>query len=108
LQADGTSSFELNFAADDPTFAGHFPGHPLLPGVFQLEMARIAAEWMEGCKYSVNEIVKSKFQRPILPGETVKLNVKLSEIEGVISVRANFLCGGQSAGETFLKLRRCD
>ena len=42
--ADGTAIFEFRFGADDPVFAGHFPNRPLLPGIFQLEMARVAAE----------------------------------------------------------------
>ncbi len=102
--ADGAHAFEFNFSADDPTFAGHFPGRPILPGVFQLEIVRLAAEWIQNRKFDVQEIAKAKFQRPILPGEILKLNLKLAEAGGVISARANFSCGGQPAGEAFLKL----
>ena len=42
--ADGLRTQEFCFRADDPTFAGHFPTRPILPGVFQLEMARMMAE----------------------------------------------------------------
>lgn len=104
LLADGASAFEFNFSQDDPTFAGHFPGRPILPGVFQLEIVRMAAEWIQNRPLTVHEIAKAKFQRPILPGEMLKLNLKLAETDGVISARANFVCGGQPAGETFLKL----
>lgn len=102
--ADGAQAFEFNFSADDPTFAGHFPHRPILPGVFQLEIVRMTAEWIQNRPLAVQEIAKAKFQRPILPGETLKLNLKLSEADGVISARANFTCGGQPAGEAFLKL----
>ena len=103
-QADGANRFEFNFPASDPTFAGHFPGRPILPGVFQLEIVRLAAEWIQNRALAVQEIAKAKFQRPILPGETLKLNLKLTEADGVISARANFSCGGQPAGEALLKL----
>lgn len=103
-QADGAHAFEFNFSVDDPTFAGHFPGRPILPGVFQLEIVRMAAEWIQNRPLAVREIAKAKFQRPILPGETLKLNLQLSEADDVISARANFSCGGQPAGEAFLKL----
>jgi 3-hydroxymyristoyl/3-hydroxydecanoyl-(acyl carrier protein) dehydratase len=106
LQADGSHAFEFNFSADDPTFAGHFPNRPILPGIFQLEIIRMSAEWILNCKLSVQEIAKAKFQRPILPGEILKLNLKLSEVENIISARGNFVCGGQPAGEAFLKLCR--
>ena len=105
-QADGTQTFEFNFRADDPTFAGHFPGRPILPGVFQLEIARMAAEWLLNCRLSLQEVVRGKFQRPVLPAETLKLSLKLAEADGVISVRGSFICGGQPAGEAFLKLCR--
>jgi|SRR5665213_536530 len=103
-QADGANLFEFNFSADDPVFAGHFPNRPILPGIFQLEIARMAAEWIQNRPLAVQEIAKAKFQRPVLPGEILKLNLKLSEAGGVFSARANFICGGQPAGEAFLKL----
>jgi 3-hydroxyacyl-[acyl-carrier-protein] dehydratase len=104
--ADGTIVFEFCFGADDPVFAGHFPNRPLLPGVFQLEMARAAAESVLNCPLAVREISKAKFQRPILPDEIVRLELKLSEADGAIQARANFSIGGRSAGETILLLWR--
>ena len=103
-QPDGASGFEFNFSADDPVFAGHFPTRPILPGIFQLEIVRLAAGWTREKSFTVKEIAKAKFQRPILPGETLKLNLNLTEADGVVSARANFTCGGQPAGEAFLLL----
>ena len=105
-QNDGAHAFEFCFNADDPVFVGHFPGRPILPGIFQLEIVRLAAEMVLRDKLSVTEIAKAKFQRPILPDETLKLSLKLSETDGTISARGQFVCGGQPAGEAFLKLCR--
>jgi len=102
--ADGASAFEFNFPANDAVFAGHFPQHPILPGIFQLEIVRLAAGWLRDKKFSISEIVKTKFQRPIVPGETLKLSLKLADENGAVSARANFTCGGQPAGEAYLKL----
>jgi 3-hydroxyacyl-[acyl-carrier-protein] dehydratase len=104
--ADGANVFEFCFRANNPVFAGHFPNRPLLPGVFQLEMARVAAESIFDCPLAVREMSKAKFQRPILPDETVRLELKLSETEKIIQARANFSVKGQVAGETILLLWR--
>lgn len=104
--SDGATVYEFKFAANDPTFAGHFPGRPILPGVFQLEMARAAAEWTLVCPLAVREIIKAKFQRPILPDETVRVELKLAEADGAIRTRASFSVNGQAAGETTLSLCR--
>jgi 3-hydroxyacyl-[acyl-carrier-protein] dehydratase len=104
VQPDGAHTFEFSFSPEDPVFAGHFPNRPILPGIFQLEIVRMAAEWIHNRPLAVGEIAKAKFQRPILPGEVLKLSLKLSEAEQVVSARANFVCGGQPAGEAFLKL----
>jgi 3-hydroxymyristoyl/3-hydroxydecanoyl-(acyl carrier protein) dehydratase len=105
-QADGAAVFEFRFGAEDPTFAGHFPSHPLLPGVFQLEMTRAAAEWVLHCPLAVREIRKAKFQRPIFPAEIVRLELKCSEAGGSIRAQAAFSVGGQRAGETTMTLWR--
>jgi 3-hydroxymyristoyl/3-hydroxydecanoyl-(acyl carrier protein) dehydratase len=104
--AEGANVFEFRFGVGDTAFAGHFPNRPLLPGIFQLEMTRAAAESVLGCPLAVREISKAKFQRPILPDEIVRLELKLSEADGAIQARANFSMGGQPAGETILLLWR--
>ena len=106
LNADGTTTFQFKFAASDPVFAGHFPGHPILPGVFQLELVRVAAEVMRACPLAIGEVRKAKFQRPILPDEVVALELKLSDDGGTLQTRAVFSVGGQPAGETILQLWR--
>lgn len=106
--ADGVAMFEFRFGAEDPTFAGHFPTHPLLPGIFQLEMARAAAEWVLNRRLAVREIGKAKFQRPIHPAEIVRMELKWSEAGDTIRVRASFSVGGQRAGETSMKLWRSE
>src|SRR5215510_8329714 len=103
-EPDGTASVEFRFSATDPVFAGHFPNQPLVPGVFQLEMARLGAEWLIGEQLGVREISKAKFLRPIIPTELVRMHLRLSESNGDIAVRATFSVGGQAAGETVLKL----
>src|SRR5687768_17286056 len=81
-EEDGTFSLEFCFSAADPLFAGHFPHRPMLPGVFQLELARVAAELALETRLAVIEISKAKFVRPILPTEKVRACLKLSEKPG--------------------------
>lgn len=108
MQRSGADSavLEFRFAASQPVFAGHFPGHPILPGVFQLEMARVAAEAVAGSKMVVREIVKAKFRRPIRPEETIHVEVKLVAQADSSQARATFSVSGQPAGETILQLTR--
>jgi 3-hydroxyacyl-[acyl-carrier-protein] dehydratase len=104
--ADGASVFEFRFRADDPVFAGHFPARPLLPGVFQLEMARVAAEAVLQSPLAILEITRAKFLRPIIPEETVRVELQVSDNPGTIGARASFSVHGQPAGETVLILCR--
>ena len=105
---EGATVVEFKFDPADPTFAGHFPGRPILPGVFQLELTRVAAELALGCSLSVREIRKAKFQRPILPGEMIRLELKLSEQNGAIQAHADFFVDGRAAGGTILFLCRSE
>ena len=106
--ADGATMLAFKFGAADPVFAGHFPGRPILPGIFQLELARVAAESVLHCALAVREIRKAKFQRPVLPDEVVRMELKLLNKDGVIQAHAVFSVGGQAAGETILLLWRSE
>ena len=102
--AEGVARFEYNYPATDEVFTGHFPDRPILPGIFQIEIVRQAAEAVLNRALALQEIVKTKFQRPILPGEVLKLELKITAVEAGQSVRGTFTCGGQPAGEVLLKL----
>lgn len=106
--ADGSTTWEFCFPMSDPVFTGHFPGRPILPGIFQLELARNMAEKVLGCELAVREIVKAKFQQPVLPNETVRAELKLADKDGAIQSRASFSVKGRAVGETILSLCRND
>lgn len=107
-EPDGSAEVEFRFDPADPVFAGHFPKQPLVPGVFQLEMARMGAEWLTGGQLCVREIARAKFLRPIVPTELVRMNLKVSDSNGTISIRAIFSVGGQAAGKTVLTLAKAN
>jgi beta-hydroxyacyl-ACP dehydratase FabZ len=73
---------EKNVTFNEPFFAGHFPGNPVMPGVLQLEaMAQVAgillnkSSGREGKIAYFTSIDKAKFRRMVKPGDTLRLEV---------------------------------
>jgi acyl-coenzyme A synthetase/AMP-(fatty) acid ligase len=64
----------LALAADHPALAGHFPGHPIYPGVVLLDLAVTAIEAHFG--FAVRELPSAKFLAPVRPGATVRLTAE--------------------------------
>lgn len=100
----GPGMVDFRFDAELPFFAGHFPGQPILPGIFQIEIARTAAEWSLGQLLVVRTVGKAKFTRPVRPGETLRLTLKLSADGPDHLAQGKFSVGDQSAGEVQLRL----
>ncbi|RYY68703.1 MAG: 3-hydroxyacyl-ACP dehydratase [Comamonadaceae bacterium] len=61
----------LEFAADHPAFAGHFPGAPIVPGVLLLDAALHALE-AAGLKPAA--IASAKFLQPVAPAQLLALS----------------------------------
>lgn len=58
-------------------FRGHFPGHPVLPGVAQLErvvLAQISALWPD--LGAPRRVTRLKFKQPIEPGDNLRLRLE--------------------------------
>ena len=67
--ADNTT---LHVPRDHPSFAGHFPGQPVLPGVVLLSMVM---EALQSRLPTTAQIDQAKFLAPVLPGDTLALHV---------------------------------
>ena len=99
--------------ANEEFFIGHFPGHPIMPGVLQIEAmkqlcelaARPALATAELSDIHLPLIEKVKFRRPVMPGDRLKIEAELLENgDGGMRFRtvASTKCGVVS--EAFLTL----
>lgn len=89
----GTVTGIKHFTGDELFFPGHFPGNPVVPGVFLIEalaqtgaVAILSREEYRGKTGYFASWDKIKFRRKVLPGDTVTLEVKLVKIRGKIVV----------------------
>src|SRR6266568_2941907 len=69
---------------NEPYFAGHFPGHPVMPGVLQVEaMAQVASILLMKLAKSASRIGyfmsadEVKFRKPVFPGDTLFIHAEL-------------------------------
>jgi 3-hydroxyacyl-[acyl-carrier-protein] dehydratase len=74
-----------NVSVNEPHFPGHFPGHPVMPGVLIIEAMAQAAGVMaylasdEATKKKVCYFVSidnAKFRRPVLPGDQLRIEIE--------------------------------
>ncbi|HEX4330582.1 MAG TPA: hypothetical protein VH040_00465 [Usitatibacter sp.] len=75
---------ELRLPSDHPAFAGHFPGHPILPGVVLLSeaLARIASA-THAPPHSFS-LAQCKFLKPVAPGAKLAFSCE-GLAEGTVS-----------------------
>ncbi len=78
---------------NEPYFAGHFPGNPVMPGVLIVEaLAQVGAvallglpEWKGKTAYFAG-INKARFKQKVLPGDVLMLETKIVKVKGPIGV----------------------
>jgi UDP-3-O-[3-hydroxymyristoyl] N-acetylglucosamine deacetylase/3-hydroxyacyl-[acyl-carrier-protein] dehydratase len=77
---------------NEPFFAGHFPGHPIMPAVLIIEaMAQCGGVLLlnkvprprEKLVYFMG-IEKAKFRKPVRPGDQVRFEIMLLKLKGRI------------------------
>lgn len=77
-----------NVTINEPFFQGHFPGNPVMPGVLIIEaMAQVAGilafkSAVAGSSVYFMSIEKAKFRRPVLPGDQVRFEVRVTHRRG--------------------------
>ena len=99
LKIEGNQIVGLkNVTMNEDFFRGHFPGHPIMPGVLQLEaMAQIAGILLLKRIEVANQIAyfmsaeEVKWRKPVVPGDVLVIEVDLTKIRGKIG-KAKGVC----------------
>jgi UDP-3-O-[3-hydroxymyristoyl] N-acetylglucosamine deacetylase/3-hydroxyacyl-[acyl-carrier-protein] dehydratase len=80
-----------NVTANEPYFQGHFPDHPIMPGVLQLEaMAQVAGLLMMKFAETGRQLAyfmaadNVKWRKPVFPGDVLVIEVDLMKTRGKI------------------------
>jgi UDP-3-O-[3-hydroxymyristoyl] N-acetylglucosamine deacetylase/3-hydroxyacyl-[acyl-carrier-protein] dehydratase len=96
-----------NITVNEPYFQGHFPGHPIMPGVLQLEaiaqvagilMLKQAEHFGKLAYFMAAEDVK--WRKPVLPGDSLVIDVELIKSRGKIGkAKGKCLVNGEPVSE---------
>ncbi|MBU0529775.1 3-hydroxyacyl-ACP dehydratase FabZ [bacterium] len=100
-----------NVSVNEPYFRGHFPGRPIMPGVLILESMAQAGAFLvlhdledplkKGMLFSAVE--KSKFRKPIVPGDQIVLEMKLLKFKlGTVKIRGEAFVNDKLVAEAIL------
>lgn len=100
-----------NVTINEPFFPGHFPGHPIMPGVLILEaMAQVGAVLLmrsldaraEKKVIYFTGIDRARFRRPVVPGDQIRFEVEILQLrrqmcrmQGVASVDGKLVADAQ-------------
>ena len=80
-----------NVTFNEPHFLGHFPNHPIMPGVLIIEALAQAGALMVSCSEDFNaedklvyfmSIDGAKFRKPVIPGDVLELHVEVVQNRG--------------------------
>ena len=97
-----------NVTVNEPYFPGHFPGHPIMPGVLIVEaMAQTGGLLlMDEVEDATNKLVvfmgidKARFRRPVVPGDQLRMEVEMLQFRGkTCRMRGKATVDGERAAE---------
>jgi UDP-3-O-[3-hydroxymyristoyl] N-acetylglucosamine deacetylase/3-hydroxyacyl-[acyl-carrier-protein] dehydratase len=81
-----------NVTINEPFFQGHFPGHPIMPGVLIIEaMAQVGGMLLMGSVDDPESKVvyfmsldNVKFRRPVKPGDQIRFELEITQLRGTV------------------------
>ena len=96
-----------NVTINEPFFQGHFPGHPIMPGVLILEaMAQVGGVGALNLSENLGKLAyflsikEAKFRKPVVPGDQLIIEVEIVKKKlSVLQVRAIAKVAGEVVTE---------
>lgn len=108
-EATGRCEAERTFGADEPFFAGHFPGAPVVPGVILVEamaqtLAYLALRHSPGKTVLLTGVDACKVRKPVRPDQTVHFTIEVvKQRMGVVVADATARVDGARVASARLK-----
>ena len=110
---------QKNVTINEPFFTGHFPHHPVMPGVLIMEALAQAAGILSfktmGSKPDANSVFYfvgidgARFKKPVMPGDQLHLHVEiLRQMRGIWKYKAEARVDGQVVAEAELMCAKRD
>jgi 3-hydroxyacyl-[acyl-carrier-protein] dehydratase len=90
---------EVAIAPDEPLFAGHYPGFPVVPGMFVLELVHRAVCADRGIPGLPCAVERAQFHRPVRPGQTLRIEAELRALDGGLVASVTAHVAGELAAE---------
>jgi len=107
-----------NITINEPFFQGHFPGHPVMPGVLIIEamaqvggiMAYLASDETTRAKVTYFLAVdNARFRKPVLPGDQLRIEVTTTmNKRGIWGIAGKAFVGSTLVTEADLKATYAD
>jgi 3-hydroxyacyl-[acyl-carrier-protein] dehydratase len=96
-----------NVTANEPFFQGHFPGRKIMPGVLILEamaqaaaLLNLAVDGHRGWLVYLAGVENARFRRPVVPGDTLRLEVDLIKMRGPFGMISGKALVGEEVAAT--------
>ena len=94
IEVEGTKRIVgiKNVTINEPFFQGHFPGHPIMPGVLIIEaMAQVGGMLLMGAISGDEEKVvyfmsldNVKWRKPVRPGDQLIFELEMTQVRGAV------------------------
>ena len=108
-----------NITMNEPYFVGHFPHHPVMPGVLIMEALAQAAGILSfktmGSKPDANSVFyfvgidDCRFKKPVMPGDQLHLHIEIMrQMRGIWKYKAEARVDGQVVAEATLMCAKRD
>jgi beta-hydroxyacyl-ACP dehydratase FabZ len=102
-----------NVTMNEPFFQGHFPGHPIMPGVLILEamaqtggvlaLKSVPQDQVKNKVIYFMSIDKAKFRKPVVPGDQLRFELDvIKQRSNIMSLKAQALVSGAVVAEAEL------
>jgi UDP-3-O-[3-hydroxymyristoyl] N-acetylglucosamine deacetylase / 3-hydroxyacyl-[acyl-carrier-protein] dehydratase len=102
-----------NVTINEPFFQGHFPGHPIMPGVLIIEamaqvggmllLAHFEGQNVEDKVVYFMSLDEVKFRRPVLPGDQIRFELEMLQFRGrTCRMKGEAFVDGQVVAEAIM------